>query len=58
MVTRWTVELAAGGTLQVVRQNLDTTSADAESERGQQVTIGWRDDQTFAIAETNEGEAQ
>jgi putative spermidine/putrescine transport system ATP-binding protein len=50
MVTRFTVALEAGGELQVVRQNLDTTSAQALSERGRTITIGWRDDQTFAIA--------
>jgi putative spermidine/putrescine transport system ATP-binding protein len=49
MVTRYVVALDAGGELQVVRQNLDTTSADALAERGRHITIGWRDDQTFAI---------
>jgi putative spermidine/putrescine transport system ATP-binding protein len=54
MVTRYLVALDAGGELQVVRQNLDTTSAEALSERGRQVTIGWRDDHTSAIAATEE----
>src|SRR3954447_4257682 len=54
MVTRYVVVLDRGGELQVVRQNLDTTSADAQSERGRHVTIGWRDDQTSAIATTHE----
>jgi putative spermidine/putrescine transport system ATP-binding protein len=54
MVTRYVVALDRGGELQVVRQNLDTTSADAQSERGRHVTIGWRDDQTSAIATTHE----
>jgi putative spermidine/putrescine transport system ATP-binding protein len=55
MVTRYTVVLDRGGELQVVRQNLDTTSADALSERGRHVTIGWRRDQTSAIDPTQEG---
>ena len=54
MVTRYAVALDAGGELQVVRQNLDTTSAEALEERGRQVRIGWRDDQTFAIGSANE----
>jgi putative spermidine/putrescine transport system ATP-binding protein len=57
MVTRYAVALDAGGELQVVRQNLDTTSAEALEERGRQVRIGWRDDQTFAIGTDNEEEA-
>jgi putative spermidine/putrescine transport system ATP-binding protein len=54
MVTRFTVALDAGGELQVVRQNLEGTSADAHSERGKQVTIGWREEQTYAIAKMKE----
>jgi putative spermidine/putrescine transport system ATP-binding protein len=50
MVTRYVVALDAGGQLQVVRQNLDTTSEQALAERGRPITIGWRDDQTSAIA--------
>ena len=57
MITRYAVALDAGGELQVVRQNLDTTSAEALEERGRQVRIGWRDDQTFAIGQANEEEA-
>jgi putative spermidine/putrescine transport system ATP-binding protein len=50
MVTRFTIALDGGGELQVVRQNLEGSSADAASERGREVLIGWRDDQTFAIS--------
>ena len=32
MITRYTVELEAGGQLQVVEQNLETTSAEVRSE--------------------------
>src|SRR4051794_22532474 len=38
MVTRYTVALDGGGEVQAVRQNLDTTSAEALSERGRHVT--------------------
>jgi putative spermidine/putrescine transport system ATP-binding protein len=49
MITRYLVELDAGGELQVVRQNLETSSAEAQEQRGRKVTIGWRADQTVAI---------
>ena len=42
-----------GGRLQVVRQNLEVTSAHAMEARGQAVRVGWREDQTYAI-ETDE----
>ena len=46
MVTRYTVALDAGGELQVVRQNQETTSADVASERGREVVVGWRPEHT------------
>jgi putative spermidine/putrescine transport system ATP-binding protein len=49
MVTRYQVELDAGGELQVVRQNLETSSADALEQKGKRVRIGWREEHTFAI---------
>jgi putative spermidine/putrescine transport system ATP-binding protein len=49
MLTRYLVDLEAGGELQVVRQNLETSSAEAQEQRGRKVTIGWRADQTVAI---------
>jgi putative spermidine/putrescine transport system ATP-binding protein len=54
MVTRYLVELDAGGELQVVRQNLETTSADALEQKGRRVRIGWRDAHTFAIENKEE----
>jgi putative spermidine/putrescine transport system ATP-binding protein len=51
MVTRFLVALDAGGELQVVRQNLETSSLDAHQLRGRRVRVGWRDEQTFAIDE-------
>jgi putative spermidine/putrescine transport system ATP-binding protein len=44
MHTRYVIELDAGGELQVVQQNLDTTSAQVTEQRGRKVTIGWSDD--------------
>jgi putative spermidine/putrescine transport system ATP-binding protein len=55
MVTRYLVDLEAGGELQVVRQNLETTSAEAQDERGRKIKIGWRADQTVAVEEEEEG---
>jgi putative spermidine/putrescine transport system ATP-binding protein len=49
MVTRYLVVLEAGGELQVVRQNLETSSAEAQEQRGRKVKIGWRADQTVAV---------
>src|SRR5262249_7051796 len=49
MVTRYVVELAAGGRLTAVRQNLETAAAEALAARGRTVTVAWRDDQTYEI---------
>jgi putative spermidine/putrescine transport system ATP-binding protein len=49
MVTKYLVELDAGGTLQVVRQNLETTSTEALEMHGRQVKVGWRDAQASTI---------
>jgi len=51
MVTRYLVDLEAGGELQVVRQNLEQTSAQAFDQRGKRVTVGWSEGQTYAIGE-------
>ncbi len=49
MITRYLVGLDAGGQLQVVRQNLETTSEEAQEQRGRKVTIGWRQEHTVAV---------
>jgi putative spermidine/putrescine transport system ATP-binding protein len=54
MVTRYLVDLDAGGELQVVRQNLETSSAEALEQRGREVRIGWREEHTFAIENKEE----
>jgi putative spermidine/putrescine transport system ATP-binding protein len=55
MITRYLVDLEAGGELQIVRQNLETSSAEAQAERGRKVKIGWRADQTVAVKGEEEG---
>jgi putative spermidine/putrescine transport system ATP-binding protein len=54
-VTRYLVDLEAGGELQVVRQNLETSSAEVQAQRGRKVKIGWRADQTVAVKGEEEG---
>jgi putative spermidine/putrescine transport system ATP-binding protein len=54
MVTRYLVELDQGGELQVVRQNLETSSAEALEQKGRRVRIGWREEHTFAIENKEE----
>jgi putative spermidine/putrescine transport system ATP-binding protein len=51
MVTRYLVDLDDGGSLQVVRQNLEETSAQAFDQQGKRVTVGWSEGQTYAIGE-------
>ncbi len=58
MLTRYMVALDAGGELQVVRQNLETTSAEVMEQRGREVTIGWRPEHTVAVGEGGEEEAE
>ena len=49
MITRYLVVLDAGGELQVVRQNLETTSAEAVEQGGRHVAVGWRPEHTVAV---------
>ncbi len=49
MTTRYTVVLDAGGELQVVRQNMESASADVASEEGREVLVGWRPEHTVAV---------
>jgi putative spermidine/putrescine transport system ATP-binding protein len=51
MVTRYLVALDAGGELQVVRQNLETSSQEAQELRGRRVRVAWRGEQASAIDE-------
>ena len=47
MFTRYIVGLDSGGELTVVRQNLETSSADALESRGRRVRLEWRPEHTF-----------
>ncbi|HSS33644.1 MAG TPA: ABC transporter ATP-binding protein [Solirubrobacterales bacterium] len=49
MVTRYTVSLEQGGTLQLVRQNTDSASADARTEQGKEVLVGWRPEHAAVV---------
>ena len=51
MMTRYLVQLDEGGELQVVRQNLETSSAEALEQRGRKVIIGWRPEHAVAVQE-------
>ena len=52
-ITRYTVELDAGGRLQVVEQNLETTSADVSAARGQRVKLHWSQDRLMYLKRTS-----
>ena len=58
MVTRYVVDLDAGGELMVVRQNLETSSQDVLEARGKQVRLEWRPEQAYAIEHRGETEAE
>jgi putative spermidine/putrescine transport system ATP-binding protein len=47
--TRYGVTLDAGGTLLVIRQNLETSHDEARELRGRKVRVGWRENQTSTI---------
>ena len=49
MITRYIVDLDRGGALTVVRQNLETTSADVVEARGRPVGLEWRPEHTYLI---------
>jgi putative spermidine/putrescine transport system ATP-binding protein len=57
MVTRYTVDLDAGGELQLIRQNAES-SADAGSERGREVVVGWRPEHTVAVRDSSTTEEE
>jgi putative spermidine/putrescine transport system ATP-binding protein len=56
MVTRYIVDLEGGGALTVVRQNLETTSADVVEARGRPVRLEWRPEHTNEISTGGETE--
>jgi putative spermidine/putrescine transport system ATP-binding protein len=48
-VTRYEIDLEAGGSLQAVRQNYETSSAQVLEQRGQEVDVGWLPDQAVPV---------
>ena len=53
--TRYEIALDNGGSVVVVRQNLETSHDEARRLGGRSVRVGWRTEQTFALsAERNE----
>jgi putative spermidine/putrescine transport system ATP-binding protein len=59
-VTRYEIELDAGGRLQAVRQNYETSSAEILERRGQRVEVGWLPEQAVPVGDgtRTEEEAQ
>ena len=49
MVTRYIVDLEAGGELAVIQQNLETSSQEALEARGKRVRLHWRPEHTYEI---------
>jgi putative spermidine/putrescine transport system ATP-binding protein len=58
MVTRFLVELDGGGELQVVRQNLETSSAQALDAKGQAVLLEWRPEHQLELDKPEETEGE
>jgi putative spermidine/putrescine transport system ATP-binding protein len=57
-VTRYVVELDAGGTLTVVSQNVESFSAREEDEPDRRVVLAWRPENTFTIVESDKEVAE
>jgi putative spermidine/putrescine transport system ATP-binding protein len=57
-LTRYIVALDAGGQVQVVRQNLETSSAEALEEQGREVSVAWRQEHTSAVDGQSEEEEE
>jgi putative spermidine/putrescine transport system ATP-binding protein len=49
MVTRYTVELDQGGSLQLVLQNLEGASPGTPPEQGKEVLVGWRPEHAAVV---------
>ncbi len=49
MVTRYTVALDAGGTLTLVRQNLEGAAGETAPTQGNEVLVGWRPEHAAAV---------
>jgi putative spermidine/putrescine transport system ATP-binding protein len=58
MVTRFVVQLDRGGELQVVQQNLETSSAEALDAKGRAVLLEWRPEHQLEIDKVGETEGE
>ena len=58
MVTRFIVALDRGGELQVIRQNLETSSAEALDAKGRTVLLEWRPEHQLEIDKSGETEGE
>jgi putative spermidine/putrescine transport system ATP-binding protein len=58
MITRFVVDLDRGGELQVVRQNLETSSAQALDAKGREVILEWRPEHQLEIDTPGETEGE
>jgi len=58
MMTRFFVELDRGGELQVARQNLETSSAEAQDARGRKVLVEWRPEHQLEIEPAGDTEGE
>ena len=55
-VTRYQVELDAGGELQAVRQNIETSSTEALEQQGRAIEVGWLPEQAVPVGGSTETE--
>ena len=55
-VTRYEVELEAGGTLQAVHQNVETSSTEELDQRGRTVQVGWLPEHAVVVDGNTETE--
>jgi putative spermidine/putrescine transport system ATP-binding protein len=58
MVTRFLVALDRGGELQVVRQNLESSSQEALEQRGRRVRVGWAGEHAYVIRDSQAQEEE
>jgi putative spermidine/putrescine transport system ATP-binding protein len=56
-VTRYEIELADGGELQAVRQNIETSSVQGLAKRGQPVEVGWLPEHAVPVGGETEMES-
>jgi putative spermidine/putrescine transport system ATP-binding protein len=57
MVTRYVIDLDAGGTVIAVNQNRESAAGEVLEARGRQIAVAWREDQTFEIGRPSPAEA-